>query len=541
MDFRKVRHLAFVLIASQLRAGRSTSDPKAFTGRPIVIVVLDIAVLAVVFLFGVLILGAIRTVDASFLAVASTQALPFLPLFVLGGVILAGVMFELGGSGKFAGSDAVNWLPLTTEEYVLGSSLSIAFSDSVILAFTSALALAFAVVSGAYAADVLAAGLCAVALFEGSLLVEILRAGTQRASAAFSGRAGRFSILLRAVLFIAVIVSFQLVFNPVLLVTLLGALHVVAAVSAYVPFLWASFAVTEAQGGAFAVAVLFAALQVGLVGAFGYIAIRVRGRFWAPTPVEIRLEAHAYYTPHPFLAALGLSRAEAAIVTKDLKGLVRRRELLPVIVLPVVAAVVLILDTSINANNGATFGGEGAGLYASWFAGFAALILAASSFGQERRAVQHLYSSPIPPASVYRAKLAFALLIGSVIGAALSLVVGLVGQLQAWAIVAVVGAGLLVVASATFLGLAFASRYSDFQERPRPQFLRPAPMLAATATAALVDLLIAAPIIVLIFSVGSPFAWTLLLVSAGIAAVVLVVTSTLARRGTLRLMREVPI
>src|SRR5579862_5021936 len=136
MDVQKVRHLALVLVSSQMRAGRSTSDPRAFTGRPIALVVLDVAVFALVFLAAYGILGALKGVDPAFLASSSSQAIPFLPLFVLGGVMVAGVMFELAGSGKFAGSDAVNWLPISTEEYVAGSCLAIAFTDSVILAFT---------------------------------------------------------------------------------------------------------------------------------------------------------------------------------------------------------------------------------------------------------------------------------------------------------------------------------------------------------------------------------------------------------------------
>ena len=282
MDGRKVRRLATVLVASQLRAGRGTTDPRKFTGRPIALLVLDVVAFAGAFLLGYGVLSAAEGSDPAFVASTAAQAAPFLPLLVLGGVMIAGVMFELTGSGRFATSDAVNWLPVTTEEYVLGSALAISFSDSVIAAFSSALALAFALVTGEYIAFGLAAALCCVALVEGGFLVEILRAVTQRASAVVAGRAGRATIVLRAAVFLAVVLSFQLFFNPIFLLDLLRSLSAVSAVAAFVPFLWGSYAVGQAESGAWLLAGGFAALQVSLVGGLFLLATRVRGRYWAP-------------------------------------------------------------------------------------------------------------------------------------------------------------------------------------------------------------------------------------------------------------------
>jgi hypothetical protein len=538
MDVRKVRRLASVLVASQLRAGRGTTDPSKFTGQPIVLLLLDIVAFVGTLLIGIEVLRAAASTDPSFVSSIAAQAVPFLPLLVLGGVMVAGVMFELTATARFATSDAVNWLPITTEEYVLGSCLAVAYSDSVIFAFTAAVAIAVGVVTGQYVAFGLAAVLCLVALLEGGVLVEILRAATQRA-AGVTGRAGRTTIVLRAAIFLVVVLSFQLFFNPIFLLDLLHSLSAVSTVAAFVPFLWASYAVGQATHGAWLLAGAFAVLQTALVVGLFYLATRVRGRYWAPAPVEMRLEAHTYFAPHPFLALLGLSRAEAALVSKDLEGLVRRREMLPVLVLPIVLAIVLVVDGSLT---GGGLSGFGAAAYAAWIAGFGTLLLATASFGQERRAVQHLYMLPIPPNSVFRAKLATVLLVGSALGIVFSIGVGLAERLPVLTTVGLVFVSLLVVTAAGCLGLAFASRYSDFQERPRPQFLRPYVMIVASFSGIIVNAAVAIPSVLVLFAIssGQPFPFLSAAVAAAVAGTVIAATATLARSGTRRLLAEMP-
>ncbi|MFI5413470.1 MAG: hypothetical protein ACHQ0I_02635, partial [Candidatus Lutacidiplasmatales archaeon] len=252
-------------------------------------------------------------------------------------------------------------------------------------------------------------------------------------------------------------------------------LSAVGLLTSIVPFFWSTEAVTQWVGGNTGVALAFAAGQVAFVGLLVYVAGELRVRYWVPSSTEVRLEEHRYARRNPVLSVLGLSAAESALVAKDLKGLVRRREMLPTLVVPIVLVILVLVE-------GTAFGGFGSVIWVGWVAGFFSLLIAGTSVGQERRALQTLYAYPLSAGSILRAKTTFVLLPSFLVSVALALVVGLFFGL---AFTVVVGVLLLVVAVSivlAFWGLVFASRYSDFQERPRPQFLRPGGMLAATGS-----------------------------------------------------------
>ena len=66
------------------------------------------------------------------LVTAIVQSLVFVPVLVPGVVLVAGVLFEVNTSSKFAASDSINWLPVTQAEYVAASTMSIAYAYSVV-------------------------------------------------------------------------------------------------------------------------------------------------------------------------------------------------------------------------------------------------------------------------------------------------------------------------------------------------------------------------------------------------------------------------
>lgn len=474
MDLHRVRRLATTLVASQMRSGRSSSDPKSAFGQPSVIAAVDF----VLFLasFG-LADGGLRGSGLSSADVATlgNALLPFLPLIAVGVVVVAGVMFELTTTAKFAGSDAANWLPLTPAEYVSASASAIAYTYSPAAALALGGLLPFALVGGTIPAYLVAVLLTVVALFEGAVLVEMVRSATQRASAIGAGRRGQVNLVLRALVLVVVILALQLAFNPVFLLGLAQQLSAVGLVTSIVPFFWSTEALTQWIAGNPDVGIAFAAGQFAFVAVLVYVAGELRVRNWVISPTEVRLEEHRYATRNRGLALLGLDAAESALVAKDLKGLVRRREMLPTLVVPIVLVVLVLVE-------GRAFGGFGSVVWVGWVAGFFALLIGGTSIGQERRALQSLYAYPLPVGSIVRAKVAFVLLPSLLVAVALTLVVGLFFGLSPEGIL---GLLLLVVAVSvvlTFWGLVFATRYSDFQDRPRPQFLRPGGMIAATTS-----------------------------------------------------------
>jgi len=531
MNLHRVRRLSGVLVASQLRSGRSSSDPRSFLGQPALIGVLD----AVLFLlaFALAELG-VRSLPIApgVLDPLVRAILPYLPMIAVAAVLVGGVMFELTSTSKFSGSDSANWLPLTPREYVSASSAAVAYTYSPAMALLLGAVLPLAIATGAFGAWVLAVLLSIASLFEGAFVVEMVRSLTQRMSSVSAGRRGQVTLLLRAALIVIVIVAFQFAFNPVLLFGLLQHAAILDLVTAIVPLFWSTQALTEWLAGQFAWGLLFGGAQIAFAALLLVLAARVRTRYWAVGTSEVRLSAVHYAAGHPALQALGLSPPEAAIASKDLRGYVRRRELLPMLVIPVVLVIIVVVE-------GGTIGGLGAILWIGWVAGFFSLLLALSSIGQERRALQSLYAFPISAKNLLRAKAA-GVLIPALLGAVgTSVAVGLLFGFGGVEVLEVTALNCSAAFVLCFWGLVFAGRYSDFQERPRPQYLRPTAMLGAMGSGMVLLLVIVIPggVAILSPALGNLglLAWT-----AGSIVLLGALAVLWARSGFVRMFRELP-
>ncbi len=526
-----------MLISSQMRSGRAGTDPRGLFGRPVAIALADAAAFSLFFLFSYFGSELLDNLQPGSVAGLLPGFLPFVPLLGVAAVLVGGLMFEFAQSARFATSDAVNWLPVTSQEYVVASSTALAALYSFSIALLAGVALGIGLVAGALPVALLAVGLGVAGLFEGALLIEVLRALTQ-SMGTVGKRRGSATLVVRAVGFLLVVLVFELLFNPVVLFTLAKALSDSGPVGLAIPFLWGSDAVTAVLRSDAPLAAAAILGQAALLAGTAYLAARARARYWVPTGGEVEFEAHEFGTTHPFLAAVGLDRSESAIVAKDLRGLVRRRELLPVLLLPFVIGIVLLAEQEGNPGPAGAF----VKLWLiAWVSGLSGLILAASSFGQERRGLVHLYMLPVRPRSVLRAKAAGALLVSLPIGLVLATAGILLSRPPLLSIPGVLVTLTVGISEGTLIGLLFATRFSDFQERPRPQFVRPIPMLAATGIQLLLGGVTVGVGLALAFG-GPTFLLdpVFLLGAVGVVGLVLAVLTYLTVRGGKRLLREYP-
>jgi hypothetical protein len=501
------------------------------------LLVYDVVAFAVAYALAAEVIRSLASVDPSALNSVASLVEPFLPVLALGVVLVAGVMFELTTTARFATSDAINWLPVRPEEYVLASSLAIAYSYSLAVALLAGVGLAVAISTSTVPVYLLAAGISVVSLLEGGFLIEMLRSATQRASAWLGGRAGRLTVVFRAAIILLVLLLFQVVFNPVILEELLRSIGSISVLTTFVPLLWGPRAVYAGLDGAALLTVLFTSGQLAVVAGLGWVAATLRQRYWSPAPTEIRVEGQGFGSPHRMLRALGFSNVESSLISKDLRGLTRRREVLPILMTPIVLGIVGLLGVT-GASSGQPFSTV---IWGGWVAGFFALILALTSVGQERRSIQNLYSLPVPSGAVFRAKAGTVLLVTLTFAVGWSLVTTLWFRYDGFVLLGIAGASAIAVVEGTFIGLAFAARYSDFQERPRPQFLRPAAMLSASMTGML---LIFASILPIAFALGGlpvaggAVAWAVS--AAAAAALVIGGAYAFASAGFTSLLREMP-
>jgi hypothetical protein len=554
MNFRKILAITIALSKSQLRASRTNSAAASFFRRPSIILILDAVAFAVSAGLGYVALVLIGTLAAPGATSGSIQlhtlavnalreVMVFIPVFVPGMVLVAGLLFELNVSSKFSASDTVNWLPITQAEYVMASSLSIAYNYSTPVAIVIGATLfpSFGLGLGWLWAGMTIASV--FTLFTGGALVEILRATMNRVSSMVMKRARRGAIFFRLVLMAIVILIFETVFNPNLLIIVVNGLSGTFSVFALVPIFWGAVAVQAITTDQPLRVLVFSAGTVGFTACLVWIATKVRSRYWSPVAFSVSVTSAEYAPRSSSLLRVGLTTAEAAIVRKDLKGITRRRELNQMLIIPVIFTAIFLFEEFTSSQNGAGSAGQVffTGLPVFFVASFFSLLISSSSFGQESRSVMVLYSLPVTPGEILRAKAFMALLFSLTATLAILAVFSVIDRSS----LAALGENLVVFVSVAveevFIGLAFGARFPDFQEKPRPRFMDPIWLLVMTAVGMIAAVATALPALYGdLASTVSGATTPLYLYPAAVlvAAVVSVVSYRFARTSVKSLMAE---
>ena len=467
--------LAKILIVSRLRASRNKNGNSSIWERPAFILAADAIALSLSWLAAFEILSYVPTTLSSVIETTTQQVLAFLPMFVLAIVVLAGIMFELNTSSKFASSDLINWLPISKSDYVVASSVSVAYSYSFYLFIAAGITLALSIQTHLVFAWLVSCALSTVSLVTGGLIIEILRASINRAYSVMSRRAGRAALVVRLALVIVLIVAFQAVFNPGLLFGLMGALVGALDASFIVPLVWPSLTVFAVMAGDVARSIVFGLLTAVFVVFMFVIAVVVRSKYWSPSPATVTLAIkHGYAPRQSRLGMLGFSNAEASIVLKDLRGYVRQKELLSFLAMPFVLAAVLVFQ---NVTFSSSEGGADMSWLVAWFVGFSAVFVSASSPGMEGKSFLNMYLVPLDAKELVRAKASSSLLLALGGALTMSVIATLLFGPNLGFLLKVLVMSVEVSIQSVFIGLCFATRYSDFAERPRPRYISISGML----------------------------------------------------------------
>lgn len=474
----RIYTIALVLSESQLRASRSGRGGESFFRRASILAIVD-AVCFVVFAgIGFVVVGGILALPASQAAPLVRDVVDLLvivPALVPSAVLVAGVLFELSSSTKFGSSDAINWLPVTKGEYVTASTLSVAYAYSVVPSVMMGATLWPAVRLGYTGTWVEMLFLSCVSLVYGGAIVEIIRAAINRVTTVIMTRARRGALVLRLAATIGVILLLEATFNFVILIDLVGGFTSALGRVEYLPVLWASVAVRASEAGDVFQSAIFSAATVVFAAAVLWVAVKVRSRYWSPTP-SMATVAPSEYAPSSGVptafALFGLNESEAALVVKDLRGFTRRRELLQYLAIPFVLAIVFVFEIFVTPASAA----EGAVTYQLpvWFVGgLFGLLVSSISFGQEGRAAPLLGSLPLTPREVLRAKVFGSLLLAMIATVGMFVVVTAISRPPPAAVAENFVVAVAITAQEVCLGTAFGVRYADFQERPRPRFVDP--------------------------------------------------------------------
>jgi hypothetical protein len=496
MNLRAAYQLTKVLTFSQLRATRSIRGRLDFLRRPSAIVLIDTAAFIVACLvaqrLASIFTATISTSTGSSLAV---QVMVDLPIFLMFLIMISGLLWELSYSFNFTSTDMINHLPITAAEYVLASSASLAFSYSIYVAVGLGAALGLALQFGLIYAWIITVLMSFVGVLIGAFGLEALRAFTNRASSLLYKRSGRAVMILRLVVLIVVFVFFQLIFNPTIMLSLLGSIAGSVQGAPYFPLVWPSLAVASFIEDNLLSASLYAFLTFLLCGFFFLACARLRQAYWMPMPVSVKLSTATYAPSAGFLSRLGLNPAESAIVRKDFRSLSRRREMARFLAIPILIVASLLIPSLVSTSQSPA---SSLGIL-FWFfplifgVTFFALFTSMISVGQEGSAVWNLYSSPLLPRELVRAKVIANIILSLPIAIAFWLGITLLGHTSFKSSLAILLVLAALILAESFVGLALGAKYPDFSETIRSRFIRLTGMLTAMLFGATVAGAILAP------------------------------------------------
>lgn len=490
MNAKKIYQLSSILIKSQLRSGRSGAVRARLSGRPREVFAIDAALFAILaglvyFIMGMI--GSLSPDTSRLLDALIRGALTSMPTLVASFVLVTAVMFELSVSSKFASSDVVNWLPVSQTEYVTASTISVSYIYSWLPVSALGITLPLASQFNLVPAWELSAVLSIVALFTIGALVEIMRAAFNRVTSAVYGKAGRGTIVIRLAIVVVVILAVQLGVNPTILTGLIGTFTGIVNTAFFFPFFWPSASVSYFINGATLLSASFLGLSVIFTFIVLLAAVAARSRYWSPVPVTIEVTRTMYAPGTGFLQSFGLSAKEAAIVRKDLKGYTRRRELISYLALPVVFVALLVFQRISTGPTPVT---------TYWLlGGLVAVIVAATSVGQEGKAILNIYASPVTPRSFLRAKVLVSSLLGGTTVLALVVVSSILESATLVGFLSALVVSVLIAIECTLIGIGVSARFPDLQERPRPRFVTPKGMLIAMIVGIFLAIITAVPIV----------------------------------------------
>jgi hypothetical protein len=196
--------------------------------------------------------------------------------------------------------------------------------------------------------------------------------------------------------------------------------------------------------------------------------------------------------------------AESAILRKDLRSLVRRREMARFLAIPFVLAISMGISFFPMGGQSMT---DVSGLlviiplYLLPIAIFVGL-LSMTSIGQEGYAVWNLYAAPVKPSGLLRAKMLFAILLGLLFGVGMLAILSFLLRSLATYFWLVLALGVAVVFEESAVGMFFAARFPDFREMIRSRYVGVWGSLMGMLVAIVSAMLTSAPLIISVMVYG---------------------------------------
>lgn len=541
MRWSRVKALLLILLLSQIRGRGERSKGRLSKPNGLIQLAATIFVASSFLIYAFL--GVVPESEIAYLRVISLQLLSSVPLITLSFVVLYGVFFVIGDNAQYASSEMVNYMPISSSEYVLASSISTVLSYSYVVSGVLGVTLALGVrfgLMGAWAVSSLLAVFCAVL---GGFISEIIKSVVNRVSSTFSKRGGRAAILSRAALIVLVLALSQIFFNPGILFRVLETLAPRIQELWFVPLIWPSIVVIKASAGDFASAAFFLAITLLFGVAMMLSAVAVRSRYWVPLPVTIKMGHSAPGKPCT-RSGLGIgfsnmffTQAEQAVISKDFRSLSRRKEMVRFWSIPFIMVIPLFLTMG-SMDRYEVYGY--AGMFSLMGTGIFGLFLSAMSLGQEGKALWRIFASPVDPESYFKAKAILPLSLSLVLALAYSGIFSLVFHFGSNAATSLLALSIAMAGVSVSVGLYFGSRYPELSEKPRSSYITGTGILLSMLMLGLAGIISIFPVLSFVFMGVGYGLYPSLAISLASGLIISSIFFSLSKRQFRKIFAEIP-
>jgi len=424
-----------------------------------------------------------------------------LPTIILVFSLVFTLLQQIQLSGVKASTQVMYWLPVTWQEHTFASIFAnlLGFPLAVVLGLAAGV-VTFSIPNGLILQSLLTMLALFAAAFMASATTESLRILQVRFIGAVYKSSGRAAIWVR---FIGSILFFIIFYILYFYVTsgftsfLQNLTHVQSALW-YVPFVWLALIISYIVRGLFLQGILFVSLSALFIAGLYYLAVWLNTQFGLYEPPAITVQKSGIYTPKTgLLGKFGFSSVEAAIIRKDLRAFTRRRELIPVFILPIIIIIIPLLESQGVINGGASAFPIQILVGAIFLlpAATIAMLLGEILIGEEGQAVWRIYASPISPKHLVKSKFFFVTLFSTIILLAAG-IVGIVFYHPSLreTIVAFIEA-LFIILAVSSISLSIGFKGADFSQTRRARMVRQEWTLVSFIVCAIAGAAVLAPLV----------------------------------------------
>jgi len=371
------------------------------------------------------------------------------------------------------------WLPITWSEHTLASIIAILLGIPLasILLIGSIVAV-LSIFLGEVQLAIFTILASFASAFIASTTTEIFRVLQLRLVGAVYKSSGRAAIWVRFIGSMFFIAIFYLIWF--MLASGMNSIAVIGAISSwqrlvwFIPYVWLGMALYSFFYGLLVDTLIFLIVSILFILFLFYIAVKLNTRYGLYEPPAITVSRGAYSPKIGFLTKLGFSSLEAAIIRKDFKAFIRRKELMYIFIMPIVFVIVPLMQSFGAATT--PYSASSQLFFSAWIllipGPAMAVIMGEMILGEEGGAVWHFFSSPISASNLLKCKYAVVMAFSFLVTAICSIIGIAIFQPSAKVIaVSLIESTFLIIALG-MVSIESGIRGADFVEIPRPRMIR---------------------------------------------------------------------